>query len=104
MTTPSAHTVHATSAAKAGDAPQGSERLKRWLPGHRWQVSLRSRKLLLWAHLLLINALCIGERLSQVGLASLGVKNRSLLGRMANVQYLPAVSLPTLQRWRFTTS
>ena len=72
VATPSVHSSHSS---KAGTVPAGTDGLKRWLPANRWQLSLRTRKLLLWAHLLVINGLCIGElwRMAQ-GVAACGAE------------------------------
>lgn len=52
--------AHASHVAKA-EGEQGGGRCARWLPAHRWQLSLRTRKVLVWGHLLAINSLCLGE-------------------------------------------
>ena len=60
VATPSGHTSHAAKSEAGEPAESTQSRCSRWLPAHRWRLSLRMRKLLLWVHLLLINALCIG--------------------------------------------
>lgn len=75
--------VHSSQSSKAGTAPARADSLKRWLPANRWQLSLRTRKLLLWAHLFVINGLCIGEwwRMMQGGAVAKGAEGCCVRGR-----------------------